>query len=106
MIQVNAALVALHVLDVAEVTDPALPPGRAEEDARDAFELFVERAQLPLPAEALVGVGAADDVIFDLAAKRGAGLVVLAPTQPAVARRVIRRAPCPVLAHRDATPGP
>jgi nucleotide-binding universal stress UspA family protein len=103
--QRGAHLVALHVLDVAEVTDPSVPPGRAEVDARDEFELFVERAQLPLPAEALVGVGAPEDVIFDLAAKRGAGLVVLAPTQPGLTRRVIRGAPCPVLAHRDAAPG-
>jgi len=98
----GAHLIALHVLDVADVTDPAVPPGRAEEDARDAIELFVERARLPVAAEALVGVGSPEEVIFDLAAKRGAGLVVMAPAQPAVTRRVIRRAPCPVLAHRDA----
>ena len=98
----HAHLIALHVLDVADVTDPMLPPGRAEQDARDELGLFVERAQLPLMAEALIGVGSPEDVIFDLAAKRGAALVVLAPTQAAVARRVIRRAPCPVLAYRDA----
>ena len=98
----GAHLVALHVLETADVADPKLPPGRAEEDARSELELFVERAHLPVPAEALVGVGAPEDVVFDLAAKRGAGLVVMSSAQAAVARRVIRRAPCPVLAHRDA----
>ena len=98
----GAHLVALHVLETADVTDPKSPPGRVEEDARSELELFVERAGLPQAAETLVGVGSPEDVIFDLAAKRGAGLIVMAPMAPAVTRRVIRRAPCPVLAFRDA----
>ena len=104
----HAHLVALHAIDFARLPR-ATPPSRVEDETRERLEAFVERAALPVEAECLLGLGAAADVIFEVAAKRGARLIVLAPSSHgvigrmllgSVTQRVVRGAPCPVLVHR------
>jgi nucleotide-binding universal stress UspA family protein len=107
----DAHLVVLHAIDPAgmEISD-AHRRDQVEQEARERLERFVLGARLPVEAEVLVGRGYADEVIFDIAAKRTAGLIVIAPSSHgrverlllgSVTRRVVRGAPVPVLVHRQ-----
>lgn len=109
----KAHLVALHVLDFARMGQ-AMPANHADAEtaARDRLEAFAE--QHAPGAEPLVGCGPVADVVLDVAAKRHAGLVVIAPSRHnlleriwlgSVSKQVVRAAPCPVLVHRDAVAG-
>ncbi len=82
----------------------------AEEEARYELERFVAGARISPEPELLVGIGHADEVIADIARKRHATLVVVAPSSHgaldrlllgSVTKRVVRGAPCPVLIHRE-----
>jgi len=109
----NAHLVALYAIDQARVGHAAEPvPSAAEEQARYELERFVAGAKVSPQPELLVGVGHADEVIFDIAHKRHASLIVIAPSSHgvidrvllgSVTKRVVRGAPCPVLVHKPAS---
>jgi nucleotide-binding universal stress UspA family protein len=110
--QRDAHLIVLHAIAVTGV-DLVAPPGRSEDVTREQLDTLVTAANLPLEAEAVVGLGPAAFVIADLAAKRGASLIVIAPSRHnaldrlllgSVTKNVIRMAPCPVLVHRVAKP--
>ncbi len=104
-------LIALHVIDRVRVGHGAeAVPSPAEEEARYQLERFVAGARLSLEPELLIGVGHADEVVFDVAHKRRAALIVIAPSSHgaidrmlmgSVTKRVVRAAPCPVLIHRE-----
>jgi nucleotide-binding universal stress UspA family protein len=109
----DAHLVALHAIDRARVGHAAeLVPSAAEEQARYELERFAAITGVSPEPELLIGVGHADEVICDIARKRHASLLVLAPSSHgaidrvllgSVTQRVVRGAPCPVLIHRPTT---
>jgi nucleotide-binding universal stress UspA family protein len=110
--QRDARLIALHVVDFGRVKSPEeLGVGERERRARAELQEFASAAALPTDAETLVTAGPAAEEIVRIAAKFGAGLIVMAPSSHttlerlmlgSVCRPVIRTAPCPVLVHRAA----
>lgn len=110
----GARLVVLHVIDRGRQSrDAEWPRTVTEATARKRLEAFVAAAGLPVEPEQLVASGEAAQVIFDLADRRGAELIVMAAPGRgrgwldrlllgSVTRKVARRAPCPVLVHREA----
>jgi len=107
----DAHLIALYAIDFARVAyGTLLPQAQAEEQAREELEHFVTKARLPVEAELLIGIGHAEQVIFDVAHKRGVSLIVMAPSSHgpidrillgSVTKGVVRGAPCPLLIHRE-----
>jgi len=107
----DAHLIALYAIDFSRLGHAAsAAPAQAEEKAREELERFVARAKLPVEPELLIGIGHAEEVIFDVAHKRGARLIVMAPSSHgtldrillgSVTKGVVRGAPCPVLIHRQ-----
>jgi nucleotide-binding universal stress UspA family protein len=109
-----AHLVVLHVVDFARVAHPEeLEIGEREQRARGQLERFVAEAALPVPAETVVTLGPSVDEIVRIAARHDAGLVVIAASGHtdvqhlllgSVCKQVVRKAPCPVLVHRETAP--
>jgi len=107
----DAHLIALYAIDFARAGHGAAKPqAQVEESAREELEHFVAKVKLPVEPELLVGIGHAEQVIFDVAHKRGAGLIVMAPSSHgpidrillgSVTKGVVRGAPCPLLIHRE-----
>ena len=107
----SAHLLVLHALDFSRVAhDESMSREQEQEEAHDRLDQFVARAGLPVDAEPVLGVGPAADVIFDIARKREAELIVIAPSGHgpidrvllgSVTKRVVRGASCPVLIHRE-----
>lgn len=110
--QRDARLIALHVVDFARVRHPEeVNLGERERRARAELQEFASAAALATGAETLVTAGPAAEEIVRIAAKFGAGLIVMAPSSHSglerlllgsVCRPVVRTAPCPVLVHRAA----
>ena len=107
----DAQQIAVHAIDPSRSEENATQTrAQIEEGARERLEDFVRDARLPLEAETVVGIGHADEVIFDVAAKRGVALIVIAASKHStlervlfgsVSKRVVRGAPCPVLVYRQ-----
>lgn len=110
----GAQLIVAHVVD-----SMALPPyfdaeffEAGRDQAWDSLGDFVNQAQLPVKPELVVSVGRVHERLVELAAEHAADLMVMGSLGltgldrlllGSVTERVLRSAPCPVLAHR--TPG-
>jgi len=117
----HARLTVISVLEFATGMDPAYPVNHQylTERMREASVLLTEskqriaqrgisvstRIETGMPSEHIVGVAAAEDVdlvVLGTSGRSGLAHVLLGST----AERVICRAPCPVLAVRQAAEGP
>lgn len=106
----GAQLVVVHAIaygDAEQLTRTT--PEQARQKARKQLEKFVSDAGLSVAPELAVEFGAADNVTFEIATRRNASLVVIAPSRHGVlkhlllgnmVKRFIRGAPCPVLVTR------
>lgn len=107
----GAKLLAVHVVDTM-----TLPPyfdadffEAGREQAWDSLEEAVAQAKLPVTPELVVSTGRVHERLVELAADHGADLIVMGCLGltgldrlllGSVTERVLRSAPCPVLAHR------
>ncbi len=112
----GAHLIVAHVVD-----SMALPPyfdaeffESGRELAWDSLQDLVDKAQLPVKPELVVSGGRVHERLVELAAEHGADLMVMGSLGltgldrlllGSVTDRVLRSAPCPVLAHRAPAAG-